>query len=207
MALLIIRVMTWIIDHDLPDGRYHIALPQANDTNTTKPLVKRYPHDMASGLERRGSEGSLNLVKRYYNKHNGVYPKRLTDDKWVIEKETGKVPIPITENGCEDHSRDLDEDDYLASKQSFFNWCALYHGYGDHIELSLKGTVAVFACTNGPQMSCSGKEYEYAEKVFDKACGEKKPGWIYARDWAKGYGRAFKGTDVCGVWDMVLTHP
>ena len=120
----------------------------------------------------------------------------------------GELPMKPAETRCVTNAKystmmeyGLDPADYYASKQGLYNWCDVYRFENVHIEMALRGTVAVYVCQETFEFdsynSCSEAEYEWAEIAFNNTCGDG-PAWSYfAPPFHKRYGRTWKGERVC----------
>ncbi|KAI9170933.1 hypothetical protein HJFPF1_00412 [Paramyrothecium foliicola] len=200
----------FFIDPELPDGNYHVTM---------------------------GRDGAAPLVKRWHAKEKRWHRLEVREPKakgwgsgeytFVVDENQGRVvdvnldlyaqsklPVPVSDTGCY-HSHEyetfnyaLDADDYRHTKQSFYNWCDLYPVNTGHVELALKGNVAVYVCMRrrGDTKYCSEAEFEDCEAHMNRTCGAG-PAWTWIKDWSKEYGRSWKGQKVCGKTGKYFTHP
>lgn len=228
------------LDPRMEDGEYSIHVPYHDDdddgdatSNGVKPaaapLVRRWepqsrtwehvvnltsspPPPPLSSLRRFGKRFGTGEMTFVFNEETKAVENLALDTF-----HTGELPLLRAELNC-DHSvhyptmfEDLDADDYRASRRSFFNWCELYTFRGGHVEVSLKGSVAVYTCARlhvyeTPQR-CSEGEYIEAERLMNRTCGRLKPGRVSMDPWAKEYGRAFKGTAICNTYETHALVP
>lgn len=228
VALLahVLGAVGFFIDPRMEDGEYIIEIPE---DETSEPLVKRWeplkkrggfpvrlppqrappPPKPFYGLQKRRGTGQMSFI---YDEDT----KRVEEVQADLYHD-GTLPLQNPRTRCHHGSHyptlyySMNPDDYRASKQSFFNWCEVYGFRKGHVELSLKGSVAVYVCQKkvvmvGPNR-CSEGEYLAAEALMNETCGELKPGKVFMKAWNKEYGRSFKGSHICGTFGDYLVLP
>lgn len=197
------------LDSNLPDGNYQVTL----QAKGTAPLIKRWePKEKRWGhLQPRASREGAG---------SGEYTFVVDEDEGRVVDVSldlysqSKLPVPVTKTGCfhsqlyETFNYELDAEDYRHSKMAFYNWCDVYPLGRFHIEMALKGNVAVYVCTRGQGGSqfCSEAEYEDAEAHMNKTCGAA-PAFTWIKSWNKEYGRSWKGQRICGKYGKNFRHP
>lgn len=184
------------VDPEMPDGHYRISY--SDNDESAEPLVKRLEPETSRwrhfSKRKQGGSGEYNLV--------------VDEDTQTVESVNydlhgqADLPLPVSEKGCFEQfgNYTLDQDDYLASKYSLYNWCKMYSFTSDHIELSLKGNVAVYACNRNSGTTgrnyCSEGEFKAAEAIMNQTCGTAAA-YTFMHKWAKEYGRTWKGLQIC----------
>lgn len=110
------------------------------------------------------------------------------------------VPLPVTRIVCFEEYI-LDEHDYVQAVENLDYHCEKFEILSGTFYASVVGKSIAYVCAKDDWAdhpnSCNWREWEDAESLLDDKCGKLAAGFVYMKDWAKTYGRARAGMQIC----------
>ncbi|KAK1252471.1 hypothetical protein MKX08_003658 [Trichoderma sp. CBMAI-0020] len=172
-----------IVEQGLPDGICQVAAVQdpAFEAPSAVPpshlSVREYKHPPGQG--------------DFHEK-----PGPHTEDEY-------SVPIHATKHSChKDRDILLNSTEYRRAVANLWDYCqnfkVPYHG----AHFSIVGDVMVYVCAYGRERPCHRHEWNEAEHIMDKKCGQGKGSHVQMRKKLKEYGRAHAGKRVCSSHNL-----
>ncbi|KAI9170901.1 hypothetical protein HJFPF1_00378 [Paramyrothecium foliicola] len=220
-STLLVAVCSWTIPSNIPDGIYHVVMPDDYSEGSDTALGKRSGNRSRSNVtinrldfHRRHQRGRLDgrarsdyPDTRIWGEVGNPFSKSNTpghelpyrpDSQW---KET--VPLPVTSSDCIFNELPLNLHDYEQARDGLLRYCDhfLVPARSRHIALSISGDVATYVCNSRKKpVGCDRKEWEWAEvNYFDTKCRNMLPAWVRMKKkgWNKEYGRVWKSMRIC----------
>lgn len=172
-----------IVEQGLPDGIYQAVAVQgpAFETPSAVPSghlsLRRWKHPPGQG--------------DFHEK-----PGPHTEDEY-------SVPIHATKHSCHKERHILlNSTEYRRAVDNLWDYCqnfkVPYHG----AHFSIVGDVMVYVCAYGRERPCHRHEWNEAEHIMDKKCGQGKGSHIQMGKKLKEYGRAHAGKKVCSSYNL-----
>ncbi|KAF7536854.1 hypothetical protein G7Z17_g12966 [Cylindrodendrum hubeiense] len=178
----------WVFPRHLPDGVYHITLPD-EDNSETKPIIKRAYRFKDEQLLPNGPPEYLPDL---------APPVLPVQD---IPGDYGKVPLDVLDWDCIYSEPPYDLADYQIARANLMSFCNRWvvPRRMAHISAARRGEVVVYVCNyKQKRQSCSGREYKWAETHYFNSCGDTTPGWVFLKG-DKAYGRGWIGEELCDL--------
>jgi hypothetical protein len=107
-----------------------------------------------------------------------------------------QTQLPNPQTNCNGYA--INPDDLDCAWNAFNNWIASDGSVGTESDhwTSCNSAVA-YMCNYGWTQNAVIAEYAASMYLEDAACGSGGAGWVYIGDWAKAYGRASVGNQIC----------
>ncbi|KAK7418688.1 hypothetical protein QQZ08_011163 [Neonectria magnoliae] len=199
----------WVFPRHLPDGVYHITLP--DETNTTgKALIKRAKPwgGRPYGAQPYGAqpEPEMDFVTEHLLHAQDMWNER---PPVMLPYDTpgdrGVVPFNVepADWDCVFSEPPLEREAYEEARLNLMDYCDHWQlaRRSAHISAARRGETVVYACSFARfPAPCSRREFRWAEENFmdpwDR-CGELRSAWAYSREFDKSYGRGWAGSAIC----------
>lgn len=174
------------MEQGLPDGIYQAVTVHGptHEAPTTIP-----PPTPSGRLSRRGIWNGLKKPKGEGDFFEKPGPHTVDDYS---------VPIHATRHSChKDHHILLNSTEYRRAVDNLWDYCQNFKVPWHGAHFSIVGDVMVYVCAYSNETPCHRHEWNEAEEIMDKKCGQYKGSHIQMSRLMKEYGRAYVGKRVC----------
>ncbi|KAM0513879.1 hypothetical protein ACHAPE_007480 [Trichoderma viride] len=175
------------VEQGLPDGIYQAVAVQGPTLEAPTTIPPAVPSGLLSrrGLKSPPGQGD------FYEK-----PGPHTVDDY-------SVPIHASRHSChKDGQLLLNSTEYRRAVDNLWDYCqnfkVPYHG----AHFSIVGDVMVYVCAYSAQRPCHRHEWNEAEEIMDKKCGQGKGSRVQMSKRMMEYGRTYAGKRVCAWSDL-----
>ncbi|KPM45550.1 hypothetical protein AK830_g895 [Neonectria ditissima] len=205
----------WVFPRHLPDGVYHITLPNPDDTAGKATIVKRAqaygdkprvkPEHRLIGEPQADTDFYTEHLMHNQDMWNERPPALQPHDG--APGDRGDVPFVLADKvhdwDCVFREPPLERAAYLEARANLMDYCDRWalNGRSAHIAAARRGETVVYACSyDWNPAPCSRREFRWAEEHYmdpiDK-CGELRSAWVYSRKVERSYGRGWAGSNIC----------
>jgi hypothetical protein len=113
------------------------------------------------------------------------------------------VPIPASRHSChKDRRLVLNSTEYRRAAENLWDYCQKFNVPYHGTHFSIVGDVMVYVCAYGGERRCHRHEWNEAEHIMDKKCGERKGSHVQMEKFLMEYGRAYVGKRVCSSFNF-----
>ncbi|PNP41649.1 hypothetical protein TGAMA5MH_06434 [Trichoderma gamsii] len=170
------------VEQGLPDGIYQAVAVQGPTLEAPTTIPPAVPSGHLSPRRWKSPPGQGDFYEK---------PGPHTVDDY-------SVPIHANRHSChKDRDILLNSTEYRRAVDNLWDYCQNFKVPFHGAHFSIVGDVMVYVCTYSVQRPCHRHEWNEAEEIMDKKCGQGKGSHVQMSKRMMEYGRAYAGKRVC----------